>query len=61
MWGINVGYERKLNNLGITTIGQLAHTDKDFMRAKFGVIGEQLWEHANGIDNTDLREKYIPR
>ena len=61
MWGINVGYERKLNNLGITTIGQLANTDKDFMKAQFGVIGEQLWEHANGIDNTDLREKYIPR
>lgn len=61
MWGINAGYERKLNNLGITTVGQLAQTNKDFMRDKFGVIGEQLWEHANGIDNTDLREKYIPR
>ena len=61
MWGISTGYERKLNALGITTIGQLAHTDKNFMREQFGVMGEQLWEHANGIDNTNIREKYVPR
>ena len=24
-------------------------------------MGEQLWEHANGIDNTNLRDKYIPQ
>lgn len=60
MWGISVGYERKLNNLGIYTVGQLAHASKLFLKQKFGVIGEQLWEHANGIDNTDIRKKYIP-
>lgn len=60
MWGISHGYEAKLNAMGIETIGQLANADKNLLKAKFGVIGEQLWEHANGIDNTNLREKYIP-
>ena len=61
MWGISYGYEAKLNALGIETIGQLANTDKNFLKQKFGVMGEQLWEHANGIDNTDIRDKYIPQ
>lgn len=60
MWGISHGYERKLNNLGIFTVGQLANCSKEFLKEKFGVIGEQLWEHANGIDDTNIREKYIP-
>lgn len=61
MWGISHGYEAKLNAMGIETIGQLANTDKALLKAKFGIMGEQLWEHANGIDNTDLRDKYIPQ
>lgn len=61
MWGISYGYEAKLNAMGIETIGQLAHTDKDLLKEKFGVMGEQLWEHANGIDNTNIRDKYIPQ
>ena len=60
MWGISHGYEAKLNAMGITTIGQLANTNKNLLKEKFGVIGEQLWEHANGIDNTNIRDKYIP-
>ena len=60
IWGISHGYEARLNAMGIETVGQLANADKDFLRAKLGIMGEQLWEHANGIDNTVLREKYIP-
>ena len=60
IWGISHGYEARLNALGIETVGQLANTDKNLLKAKLGIMGEQLWEHANGIDNTDLREKYIP-
>ena len=61
MWGISYGYEAKLNAMGIETVGQLANADKNLLKAKFGVMGEQLWEHANGIDNTNLRDKYIPQ
>jgi len=61
MWGISFGYEAKLNAMGIETVGQLANADKNLLKTKFGVMGEQLWEHANGIDNTNLRDKYIPQ
>ena len=60
MWGISSGYERKLNALGIYNVGQLAKADKNFLKHKFGVMGEQLWNHANGIDDANIREKYIP-
>lgn len=60
MWGISSAYERKLNNMGIYTVGQLANAPKQLLKDKFGVMGEQLHEHANGIDNTNIRDKYIP-
>jgi len=60
MWGISRGYEAKLNSYGIYTVGQLANSDKEFLSKKLGIIGEQMWEHANGIDNTNIREKYTP-
>ncbi|MCR5332752.1 MAG: damage repair protein [Bacilli bacterium] len=61
MWGISRGYEQKLNNLGVFTVGQLAQTPKTLLKEKFGIMGEQLWEHANGIDNTNIRDKYTPQ
>ena len=30
------------------------------LKTKFGIIGEQLWRHANGIDESDIHEKYEP-
>ena len=60
MWGISSGYEAKLNSFGIYSVGQLANSDKNFLKEKLGIIGEQMWEHANGIDNTNIRQKYIP-
>ena len=60
VWGISSGYERKLNALGIYTVGELAKTDRQFLVKKFGIIGGQLYDHANGIDDTNIREKYVP-
>lgn len=60
MWGISLNYERRLNALGIYSVGDLANAPKELLKEKFGVMGEQLHEHANGIDNTNIREKYIP-
>ena len=60
MWGISINYEKRLNSLGIYTVGELANAPKELLKEKFGVMGEQLHEHANGIDNTNIRDKYIP-
>lgn len=61
MWGISVGYEKRLNNLGIFTVEQLATADKTMLKKELGIMGEQLWEHANGIDNTNIRNKYVAK
>lgn len=60
LWGISKGYEKTLNRLGIYSVYDLAHADKNMLIDKLGVMGEELYEHANGIDETDIREKYIP-
>ena len=39
----------RLRSLGITTIGELAHTDKDFLIREFKSHGLLMWEYANGI------------
>lgn len=40
--------ERKLRQMGIVTIGELAQTDVKFLRKKLGKFGETLWHFANG-------------
>ncbi len=50
MWGIGPRMEKKLNNLNIYTIKELANFDKNILKDKFGVMGQELWNHANGID-----------
>lgn len=60
MWGISSGYQKRLNTLGIYSVFDLAHADKEMLISKLGIMGAELWEHANGIDDTDIREKYIP-
>lgn len=60
MWGISIGYQTRLNKLGIFNVYDLAHADKELLIKNIGVIGEELYEHANGIDNTNIREKYEP-
>ena len=52
VWGIGSRLEKRLNNLGIFTVYDLAHQDPNFLKKKFGIIGKELWEHANGIDNS---------
>ncbi len=56
MWGIGNRMEHNLNLLNIKTIGDLANYDKLKLKEKFGVIGEELWYHANGIDNSKISD-----
>ena len=44
----------RLHQLGIRTIGELAHTDPDFLQLHFKSHGKLMWEYANGIDNSHL-------
>ena len=56
MWGIGGRMEKRLNLLGIFTVGELANYDKGKLKKKFGVIGEELWDHANGIDFSTIKD-----
>ncbi|VEF47878.1 UV-damage repair protein UvrX [Bacillus freudenreichii] len=54
MWGIGRRMERRLNNLGIFTVGQLAFYDLQALEKKFGIMGTQLYYHAWGVDLSEL-------
>ncbi len=45
---------RKLNALGIKTIGDLARYDPSVLAEKFGVLGRQLYLYAQGIDRSEV-------
>lgn len=48
----------KLLNMKIRIIGELANSNKEYIIKKFGKFGKQMWEFANGIDNSEV--VYIP-
>lgn len=54
MWGIGTRLEKKLNRMGIRTVGQLASYPLSVLEKKFGIMGNQLYYHAHGIDFSDL-------
>ncbi|MCI8327669.1 MAG: DNA polymerase IV [Lachnospiraceae bacterium] len=44
----------RLRALGITTIGDLAHTDQNFLVREFKSHGKLMWEYANGIASSTI-------
>ncbi|WP_319022538.1 Y-family DNA polymerase [Oceanobacillus oncorhynchi] len=60
-WGIGGKTEAKLNRMGIRSIGELSQYNLRKLKNNFGVIGEQLFFHAHGIDRTLLSEVYKPK
>jgi len=54
MWGIGRRVEKTLNGMGIFTVGQLARYDLEKLEKKFGIMGNQLYYHAWGIDLSDM-------
>ena len=46
--------EKKLHQMGIDTIGQLAACDLDFLREKLQKQGEIIWQFANGYNTESV-------
>ena len=61
IWGIGERTAAKLNKIGIFTMGDLANANKDFIHDIFGIMGDQLIDHANGKDESDIHEVYVPK
>jgi DNA polymerase-4 len=51
LWGVGRVTGRALEQLGVSTIGQLRCLPVEQLRRQFGRSGEHLWELAHGIDN----------
>lgn len=54
MWGIGRRLEKNLNNMGIYSVGQLANYNLSKLEKKFGVMGNQLYYHAWGVDLSEI-------
>lgn len=60
-WGIGKRTAKRLNRLGIYSIKDLANSNPDRLKKEFGVIGVQLWFHANGVDESNVLKVYQPK
>ncbi|WP_080145738.1 Y-family DNA polymerase [Marinilactibacillus piezotolerans] len=60
-WGIGSRTEARLMRMGISSIYDLSQFDVRQLKKKMGVIGEQLFYHAHGIDRTRLSETFTPQ
>lgn len=59
VWGIGRGRAKRLRELGITSIGDLAKFPVERINQAMGVIGEELVLHANGIDLSRVQDGHL--
>ncbi|TVP96018.1 MAG: damage repair protein [Acholeplasmatales bacterium] len=57
MWGIGPRMEKRLNQLNIFSVHDLAHSSRKTLKRLFGIMGEELYFHAHGIDMTIISDK----
>jgi DNA polymerase V len=58
-WGINRRSEKKLNQRGIFSVGDLANYPYTYLKKDFGIIGVDWHLHANGIDFSQISQKHV--
>ncbi|MGL4521115.1 MAG: DNA polymerase thumb domain-containing protein [Bacilli bacterium] len=61
MWGIGRQLERRLNKMGIVSVGDLANFPLEELEKEFGVMGAQFYYHAHGIDHSEIGTHYRPK
>ena len=61
VWGIAGGIGKRLHRLGVRSMEALAKSSPERLEKEFGVMGLQLHNLANGIDEADITEKYVPK
>ena len=54
MYGVGAKTAEKLNSMGIKTIGELAKSDVNAVIKALGKVGNEVYLHANGIDNSTV-------
>ncbi len=61
IWGIGSRTAAHLGRIGIHSVKQLAHAPLPLLEEEFGIMGNQLRQLANGIDDSDIQEEYTPK
>jgi DNA polymerase-4 len=51
LWGVGAKGEKRLHDLGIRTVGQLAALREKIVASHFGEAGSHLWKLAQGLDD----------
>lgn len=57
MYGIGKQTAKKLNQIGVETIGDLALLDEGFIKNHFGRLGIEMLHKANGIDASSVEPR----
>ena len=60
MWGIGPAMQKRLNTLGMYTVGDVANHSKEDFKKRFGVMGVELWRNANGLDESVISDLKVP-
>lgn len=58
--GIGNRTAERLKRMGIFSMYQLSQMPPPLFKRAIGVMGEQLYYHAHGLDYSRLNEKYVP-
>lgn len=56
MLGVGHATQKKLSEMAVRTIGDLAKIPSEFLTSKFGVTGNMLWMFANGRDTAPVAD-----
>ena len=59
MWGIGARLEKRLNDMGFYSVGDIACSDPEYLKRKLGVIGEEIYYHTLGYDDAKLQDVYV--
>ena len=62
-WRVGAGIAKRLESIGISTMGEIAHADEDMLYKLFGVDAELLIDHAWGKEPTLMSDikNYKPK
>lgn len=55
-WRVGAGIAKRLDNIGIHTMGELAHADEEVLYHTFGIDAELLIDHAWGRETTTMAD-----
>ncbi len=54
IWGVGAKSEKRLHDIGLRTIGQIATLPENVLSDRFGEMGRHIWQLANGRDDRSV-------